>query len=183
LWIENYYNKVIQELPTNLDIIDRINKFNNIYATHLHKLEYIKAEQRIFSKDKLIAGMIDTLFLYKGQVFIVDWKTNLKWTDDSNTTYKKLLYPFSKYWENQHNEYSIQQSLYALILEEIGIKVKKMYLCYIGPDSPAKMYTVVDMRDELRTYFQKEKERKERRDDNINHILKDSNIDDIGLDL
>lgn len=157
LWIENYYNEVTQELPTNLDIIDRINKFNVIFANHLSKLEYIKAEQMIYSKDKLIAGMIDTLFLYKGQVFIIDWKTNLRWTDDSNCTYKKLLYPFSKYWENQHNEYSIQQSMYAMILEEIGIEVKAMYLCYIGPDSPAVMHKVVDFRPELKAYFEKEK--------------------------
>ncbi len=181
LWIENYYNGILQELPTNLDIIDRINKFNVIFSNHLHKLEHIKCEQRIFSKDKLIAGMIDTLFLYKGKVFLVDWKTNLRWTDDSNCTYKKLLYPFSEYWENQHNEYSIQQSLYAFILGELGIEVKAMYLCYIGPDAPGTMYKVVDMRPELRAYFKKEKSKEENRINNIDNILGD--IDDVGLDI
>lgn len=180
MWIENYYNNVLQELPTNLEIIDRINKFNVIFANHLSKLEHVKCEQRIYSRDKRIAGMIDTLFLYKGQVFIIDWKTNLKWTDDSTTTYSKLLYPFSKYWENQHNEYSIQQSLYALILEEIGIEVKAMYLCYIGPNEPAKMHKVVDMRPELKEYFKKEKQKEEAR---IKGIDDSFDIDDYGLNL
>ena len=31
-WIENYYKKIYQELPNDLDIIDRINKFNVVYG-------------------------------------------------------------------------------------------------------------------------------------------------------
>jgi membrane-associated protease RseP (regulator of RpoE activity) len=39
--------------------INRINKFNVIYAKHLHKLEPLKFEVRVFSKKWKIAGMID----------------------------------------------------------------------------------------------------------------------------
>lgn len=173
LWIENYLNGVYQKLPTDLDIIDRINKFNVIYAKHLHKLDIIKCEQRIFSKDKLIAGMIDSLFIFKNNVFIIDHKTNGKMTTDEDTKYNKLLYPFSNYWQNSLNEYSIQQSLYSLILEEIGIEIKACYLLYIGPDNPGKLYKCVDFRKELREYFNKMKESK-----NI-----DNSLDNIGLDL
>lgn len=183
LWIENYFNGVVQTLPTDLEIIDRINKFNILYAEHLHKLEFIKAEQRIFSKDKLIAGMIDSLFIYRGNVFIIDHKTNGKMTTDDDTTYNRLLYPFSEHWENSLNEYSIQQSLYSIILEEIGIEVKACYLLYIGPNEPGKLYKCKDFRKELRDYFKKEKEKKQKRDDNINHVLKDVDINDIGLDF
>ena len=183
LWIENYINGIYQKLPTDLEVISRINKFNVLYGEFLHKLEPIKCEQMIFSKDRLIAGMIDSLFLYKGNVFIIDHKTNGKMTTDEDTKYNKLLYPFSDYWENSLNKYSIQQSIYALILEELGIDVKAMYLLYIGPDKPGKLYKCLDMRTELKEFFKKEKAKEERRSDNINHILKGDDIDDIGLDI
>lgn len=153
LWIENYYNNILQSIPTDVEVVNRINKFNVLHSKHLHKLQSIKCEQMIFSKDKLIAGMIDSLFLYKGNVFIIDWKTNKKMTSDKETKYKKMLFPFNDYWENKFNLYSIQQSLYALILEEIGINVKSMYLGYIGPDNPGKLMKCVDMRTRLKKYF------------------------------
>jgi len=170
LWIENYYNNVYQPLPNDLDVIHRINKFNIMYATHLYKLEHIKSEQMIFSKKWKIAGMIDTLFLYRGSVVIIDYKSNGKLTTDLDTKYNRLLYPFSKYWDNDFNKYSIQQSLYTLILEEIGIEVKVCYLLYIGPDEPAKLLKCNDMRLELREYFNKP-------------IIEDLDIDDIGLEF
>ena len=48
-WIELYYSKTWQEIPSNLDIIHRINKFNKIYASQLYKLEPLKFELRVFS--------------------------------------------------------------------------------------------------------------------------------------
>jgi len=180
LWIENYFNGVLQELPTDLNIIDRINKFNVIYAQHLHKLEIIKCEQMIYSKKWRIAGMIDSLFIYGGNIIMIDHKTNRKMTTDDDTTYNRLLYPFNKYWENSLNKYSIQQSLYSLILEDLGINVKAMYLLYIGPDEPAKIYKCVDMRPELKKYFKKEKQKEEAR---IKGIDDSFDIDDFGLDL
>jgi ATP-dependent exoDNAse (exonuclease V) beta subunit len=152
-WIENYYNSVLQELPVDSDIINRINKFNVIYSTHLHKLTPVKFEQKLFSKNLKIAGMIDSLFLYNGKVIMVDWKTNLKFTTDEDTKFEELLYPFESFYKNHLNEYSIQLSLYSYILAEVGINVEAMYLCYIGPDAPAKMYKAIDMKPELDKLF------------------------------
>ncbi|CAG7580605.1 MAG: putative exonuclease [uncultured marine phage] len=164
-WIENYYNGIVQELPVDMDVIDRINKFNIIYAEKLYKLTPIKFEQKLFSEQLKIAGMIDSLFLYNGKVVIVDWKTNKEFTTDEHKKgrYEDLLHPFDSYYKNHHNEYSIQISLYAYILGEIGIDVKGMYLCYIGPDKedengniikrPAELHRVKDMRPELDLYF------------------------------
>lgn len=154
-WIEDYFNKKWNPLPTNLEVINRINKFNIIYAEHLYKLEPLKFEVRIFSKKWKIAGMIDALFLYRGKIFILDYKTNKKFTTDENTTYpEKLLAPFSEYYKNHLNEYSIQISLYALILKEWGFDVAGGYLVYIGPgDEPARMYKCVDMTNILEEYL------------------------------
>lgn len=154
-WIEDYYNKKWRPISTNLDIIDRINKFNIIYANQLSKLEPIIFEKRVFSKKWMIAGMIDSIFLYKNKIYILDWKTNKEFLtdEDHKGRYENLLYPFESYYKNHLNEYSLQICLYALILEDIGLEIKGGYLVHIGPNTPAKIHKVNDVRKELRIYL------------------------------
>ena len=154
-WIENYFKKIPQQLPNDLDIIDRINKFNIIFGKQLYKLTPITFELRIFSKKYPIAGTIDSLFLYKGKLFILDWKTNGRFTHDDHEKgkFQKLLNPFDSYWKNHLNEYSIQVGLYALILEEWGFDIRGAYLVHIGPDSEAQVYQAVNLKEELRSYL------------------------------
>ena len=155
-WIEDYFNQIWKPLPNNLDVIHRINKFNKIYAKQLHKLEPLKFEVRVFSPKWKIAGMIDSLFVYRGKIYILDWKTNKDFTDDNHPkgTYEKLLAPFQEHFKNHLNEYSIQLSLYSLILEEWGFQVGGAYIVHIGPgDEDAELYKVVDMRDNLKLFL------------------------------
>ncbi len=154
-WIENYFKRIPQQLPNDLDIIDRINKFNIIFGKQLYKLTPITFELRIFSKKYPIAGTIDSLFLYKGKLFILDWKTNGRFTHDEHEKgrFEKLLNPFDSYWKNHLNEYSIQVGLYALILEEWGFDIRGAYLVHIGPDSEAQVYQAVNLKEELRSYL------------------------------
>jgi ATP-dependent exoDNAse (exonuclease V) beta subunit len=154
-WIENYFKNLPQQLPSDLDIIDRINKFNLIFGKQLYKLTPITFELRIFSKKYPLAGTIDSLFLYKGKLFILDWKTNARFTHDEHEKgrFEKLLNPFDSYWKNHLNEYSIQVGLYALILEEWGFDIRGAYLVHIGPDSDAQVYQAVNLTDELRNYL------------------------------
>jgi len=154
-WIENYFKRIPQQLPNDLDIIDRINKFNIIFGKQLYKLTPITFELRIFSKKYPIAGTIDSLFLYKGKLFILDWKTNGRFTHDDHERgrFEKLLNPFDSYWKNHLNEYSIQVGLYALILEEWGFDIRGAYLVHIGPDSEAQVYQAVNLKEELRSYL------------------------------
>lgn len=154
-WIENYFNKKWKCLPDNIDIIDRINKFNKIFATSLYKLEPLLFEVRVFSKKYPIAGTIDSIFLYQGNLFIIDWKTNGDFKDDDHPKgkFEKLLYPFEDFYKNHLNEYSIQVSLYSLILEEWGIDIKGAYIVHFGPTEDAKIYKSLDMRTKLREYL------------------------------
>jgi len=155
-WIEDYFNQIWKPLPLNPDVLHRINKFNHIYAKHLYKLEPLKFEVRVFSKKWKIAGMIDSLFVYRGKIYILDWKTNKDFTDDSHKkgTYEKLLAPFQDYYKNHLNEYSIQLSMYALILEEWGFQIGGAYIVHIGPgDEDAQLYKVVDMRENLKLFL------------------------------
>ena len=157
-WAEDYYNKIWREIPTNQDLLHRITKFNKIYSTHLYKLTPLAFEVRVFSEKWRIAGMIDALFIFKGKIYILDYKTNKDFTTDEHRKgkYEKLLYPFDEYWKNHLNEYSIQLSLYACILEEYGFEIGGCYLVYIGPDQDdAKMHKCVDMRYILKSYIGK----------------------------
>ena len=151
-WIENYFNREYQTLPTDLDVIDRINKFNKIFATHLYKLTPIKFEQRVFSKKWKIAGMVDALFLYKDSLLILDYKTNKDFTVD-NKYDEKLLQPFEDQDKCHLTEYSIQLSLYSLILKEAGLNVKACYLVYIGPNEEAQVHKCIDYTDQLEKYL------------------------------
>lgn len=155
-YIENYYNKQFQEIPLNLDVVDRINKFNKIHAQKISKLEPLKFEVRIFSKKWKIAGTIDALFFRNGKIYILDWKSNKKFTHDDHQDgkWQKLLDPFGDFYKNHHNEYSIQLCLYAAILEQWGIDIAGAYIVYIGPgDEDAKLIKVKDMRPILKEYF------------------------------
>jgi ATP-dependent exoDNAse (exonuclease V) beta subunit len=158
-WIEGYFRQIWTPLPTNQDIIHRINKFNKIYATHLYKLEPLAFEVKVFSKKWRIAGMIDALFIYRGQIFIIDYKTNKEFITDNNIKYpERLRYPFDSYYKTHLNEYSIQISLYALILKEWGINVAGGYLVYIGPDdNDAQMFKCENMTLLLEEYLNSER--------------------------
>ena len=154
-WIEDYFNQIWKPLPNNLDVIHRINKFNKIYAKQLFKLEPLKFEVRVFSPKWKIAGMIDSLFLYRGKIYILDWKTNKEFTTDNNLKYKEpLLPPFQDFYKTHLNEYSIQISMYALILREWGFNVAGGYLIHIGPgDEDAVMHKCIDFTDILKKYL------------------------------
>ena len=123
-WIEDYFNQIWTPLPKNPDVINRINKFNS-------------------------------LFIHRGKVFILDWKTNKQFTTDQNLKYKeKLLAPFEDNFKSHLSEYSIQLSLYALILEEWGFEIGGAYLVHIGPgEGAAEMHKVIDMRHKLKRYL------------------------------
>jgi ATP-dependent exoDNAse (exonuclease V) beta subunit len=151
-WIENFFKGVYQPIPKDFEIIDRIDKFNKIYYEKLTKLVPIKFEQRLFSTKLKLAGTFDALFSYKDQLVIVDWKTNKKF-DTSNSYGKKLLHPFEEEDECKLTEYSIQISLYALMLEEVGLDIKMGYILYIGPNGEPELHRFNDYRDKLRTYF------------------------------
>ena len=151
-WIENYFNKIHQDIPNDLEIVERINKFNIIYAKHLFKLVPVKFEQRVFSVDWGIAGTFDALFLWRDKLVIFDWKTNKNFTTE-NSYGEKLLDPFSD-WDKCHlNEYSIQLSFYKLILSRVDLNVKDCYILYIGPNDDPKIYKSIDFTTQLKNYL------------------------------
>jgi ATP-dependent exoDNAse (exonuclease V) beta subunit len=147
-WIENYFNGVHQQIPNDLDVVDRINKFNKVFAQNLYKLQPIKFEQRVFHEEWGLAGTFDALFHWNDKLIILDWKSNKSFTT-TNEFGEKLLAPFEDLDRCHLNEYSLQVSLYKLILKQIGLDIKACYLLHIGPNDDAKIHKALDLSDKL----------------------------------
>jgi len=165
-WIEDFWSGKNPEMPDDSEVLNRVNKFLSLYEKRFKNLIPLESELRIFSKKWRLAGTIDQPFLMwdssKNQIlFLVgDWKTNKELKDDNHPKgrYKKLLHPFADLWENSHNEYSIQLSLYRLILEdEIGINTDSAFLVHIGPEEP-RILPAKDLRERLRVYLSQNRE-------------------------
>jgi hypothetical protein len=157
-WIEDYYNGENPEYPEDPILLDRVNKFEELHREKLHKFIPVKQEFRVFSRKWGIAGTMDELFKLNSNYYVGDWKTNKKFTTDDNSEGRKqkLLYPFEDLWDNSLNGYSIQLSLYRLILqEEAGFETAGAFLVWIGPNSKPELHKIVDLRDRLYDFLQK----------------------------
>jgi len=161
-WIEDFWTGLNPEMPEQEEEIERVLKFKELYEQKFKDLVPLPSELKIFYKKWRLAGTIDQPFLLwdekrnKILVLIGDWKTNKEFKHDDHPKgrYKKLLRPFHTLYENQHNEYSIQLSMYRLILEEsIGLETESGFLVHIGPDGPARIFPARDLRAPLRAYL------------------------------
>jgi len=161
-WIEDFWSGNAPEIPNDEDVRSRVDKFMEMYNKRLNVLMPLKSELKIFSRKWRLAGTIDQPFLFWAEtenmpfLIIGDWKTNGEFRDDNHPKgrYKKLLRPFSHLYENHHNDYSIQISLYRLILEEeANIQTQDGFLCHIGPEGPAKLYKTKDLREPLKAFL------------------------------
>jgi hypothetical protein len=141
----------------NEELFLRIQNFKEIYDKRLYKLKPIFQEKRVFSRKWGLAGTLDGLFELNHIPRIGDWKSNKKFTtdDDFMGRFKKLLYPFDDLYDNSLNNYSIQVSLYRLIIEEeTGIQLGNGFIGWISKDN-AKLYKVLDLRHRLLKFLNK----------------------------
>lgn len=158
-WIEDFYNGLNPALPTNDDtLLERVLSFKALHESTLHKFTPVRQEFRVFSRKWGIAGTIDAIKKLNQSYYVGDWKSNKKFTNDDHPEGRrqKLLYPFDDMWDNSINGYSIQLSLYRLILqEEAGFLTNGGFLVWIGPSSKPEMHKIVDLRDRLYNFLQK----------------------------
>lgn len=166
-WIEDYWTGLNPELPEETEVRNRVEKFLKLKDERFGNLSPLESELKVFSKKWKLAGTVDQPFLLfdkeTGKVLFLigDWKTNKEFKDDKHPKgrYKKLLHPFADLYENSHNEYSIQISLYRLIIEEeTGLKTDGGFLCHIGPQDKPRLYPVKDLRERLKVYLQHNRE-------------------------
>lgn len=103
-----------------------------------------------------VAGTFDMLYYNDGSdgqaegFVILDYKTNSKLESDYNRRFgRMLLPPFSHLTEEDLSIYTIQLSLYALMLQDIGIPIVSRRIVWLG-DGDYKVIPVEDLSETLR---------------------------------
>lgn len=105
-----------------------------------------------------ICGTFDMLYWYDGNgvssnagFVIFDYKTNATIQDDYNRQNSiMLLPPFDNMYQEPLGEYTIQLSLYSLMLEDIGLKVIDRKLIWLKDDGNYEKIPVPDISEKLR---------------------------------
>ena len=105
-----------------------------------------------------LCGTFDMLYYYDGGgnpekagFIIFDYKTNRSLENQTNLRFGKYLCePFDDLVEQDLSLYTIQLSLYALMLEDIGLKVIDRKLIWLKEDGTFEKKTVPDVTEKLR---------------------------------
>ena len=103
-----------------------------------------------------LAGTFDMLYYQDGTsgqpegFVILDYKTNASLTNDYNRKFGRVLRePFADMTEEDLSLYTIQLSLYALMLQDIGIPIISRRIVWLK-DSDYEIIPVEDLSDKLR---------------------------------
>ena len=105
----------------------------------------------MYNLDWGIAGTLDALFKTDKGLVVGDWKTNARMKLTGG--YGKLKEPFETIDDNSLTKYSLQLSLYRLMLQAKGIKTIGGFLGWVSPDGYVQTIKVLDFRDDLRKYL------------------------------
>ena len=111
----------------------------------------LAAELRMYHFKHLFAGTADIiLFDTKTQTYIIaDYKTNKDLF--KNYMGKTMIGPFSHLLDMPLNHYVIQLSYYQLLLEQVGVKVTKRVIIWLGLDGNYQVFNTEDVTSILKT--------------------------------
>ena len=106
-----------------------------------------------------ICGTFDMLYYYDGDgnpakagFVVLDYKTNAcLYSEYNQRVHRTLLPPFDNYIEQDLSLYTIQLSLYALMLEDIGLPVIARRIVWLTNEGKYQMIPVPDVSEMLRT--------------------------------
>lgn len=106
-----------------------------------------------------ICGTFDMLYYYDGDgnpakagFVVLDYKTNAcLYSEYNQRVHRTLLPPFDNYIEQDLSLYTIQLSLYALMLEDIGLPVIARRIVWLTNEGKYQMIPVPDVSKMLRT--------------------------------
>lgn len=156
LFIEDFLKGKKPSLPSTVEAKVCCEKFLKYYNSKMKELTPVALEKLIFDLEWGIAGTVDALFYGRGKLYLIDWKTNQRLRHDSDFCFNKmLLKPFGDLKDNEFNKYSIQVSLYRLILEKQGIDTEAACIIHVPYDYDVTTYKALDLRDRIRSYFDK----------------------------
>lgn len=97
-----------------------------------------------------VAGTLDALLVSgnSGLAHIWDWKTGGKF--NTVNRWEQLLAPFNDLDNCELSVYSLQVSLYRLIVERnTGLALGDSYIVHLPPEGPAYVHPAIDLRERL----------------------------------
>jgi ATP-dependent exoDNAse (exonuclease V) beta subunit len=140
-------------------LLPEIEAFDYWWAIHqeMNGLQLLKAEWVIGDATLGVAGTLDALFVDKqGDLVLYDWKSGKKFYSASRYT---LLEPFSDVGKCELHKYSLQVSLYRLLLRRAGLPhVRAGRIVHFRPDATPWAYNVVDYTDRLEAWLTQQPE-------------------------
>lgn len=128
-------------------------QFDRLWAKLEPHNQVIKIEWIIGDAELGLAGTADCLLLNHktGQFHLFDWKTNSKFRLDN--PWQNLLPPFDDLNDCDWNKYSLQISLYRLIIERnLGLPMGHSYICHLRPDDH-ELHQALDLREECEKWL------------------------------
>ncbi|GAC1603558.1 MAG: hypothetical protein NVS3B25_32340 [Hymenobacter sp.] len=152
--IENFYNG-FPSIGTEIDpeVQLRYGKFLALHHKRLHAFTPIGQEIRVFHEAAGICGTLDYLAWHKEkqEPWCLDWKATKDLGNDQTDNYRRMRGPFADLWDHKLNVYSLQISLYRLMLEAQFIPTAGGAICWLpGGDTPAQVIPALDYRQRLR---------------------------------
>lgn len=134
-------------------------KINELYPL-LPECKMYMPKNNIFGINELFCGTGDTLFAYKQNdewcLILADYKTNKSLINDFNRQKKiRMLAPFDNMIDEPLSHYTIQLTLYSLMLENLGIKVINRRLIWLKNDGEYEKITLPYIKELVIDSFKK----------------------------
>ena len=152
-FIEAYYQDANAACAHDNDVLLRCQKFLALHKGRLKDFLPVAQELRLFHEPTGLCGTLDFLGWHEPtqQLYVLDWKTNKAINTDQDTIWRMMWGPFEDLADHEHNVYSLQISLYRLLLEEAGIPTGGGAIVHLPPgQASAHIYQAIDYRRRLR---------------------------------
>jgi len=130
-----------------------MNAFGALWASLKNKVVVSKVEWIVGDDELGIAGTVDTVFCGDTGIHIWDWKTGKEFKIN-NPWGKNLLPPFNDLPECELSIYSLQVSIYKLIIERnTDLVLNTSYLVHLS-EGGYQIYPALDLTERVKQWLQ-----------------------------
>lgn len=135
--------------------------FNEWWAGAKESLSFLAAEYMVADTELGVAGTVDAFFesSKSGMRICMDWKTGKQFRCGRDS-YDDLLAPFEDLPNNEFHVYSLQCSIYRLIMERAGgEETGDPFILWLPPEGEAQYFRAMDLRDRVEAWLRGRKAR------------------------
>lgn len=132
--------------------IPEMTAFDKFWNNSQGTLAPYAVEWIIGDRELGIAGTLDTIFMQGNELVLFDWKTGSKF--GVSNRFGSLLYPFADLDDCELNNYSLQSSIYRLIVERnTDLTIKDGYIVYLVGDGSYQIHKALDLRGRVELWL------------------------------